>query len=125
MAQIDVSELMVDPDFIDKITLIHQSSSVNSHGENVIGETSVYTVGSVQPANEKAIKRLPDALQVSDMSSFWVKGVIIATEPGKYTDVLVFRGKRYQIVSIQNWSNFGAGFSEGICVEEQPSGSSV
>lgn len=121
MAQINVTELLSDPDFIDKIALVERVPAVNSRGENTISEVSIPSFGVVQPASGKAIQRLPEALRVADMSSFWFKGEIIASEPGKYTSILVFKCRRYQVVNVFDWTNWGEGWTEGLCVAEVPS----
>lgn len=120
MAQIGVSELMSDPDFVDAIQLVTRVPRINSLGENTLQECAVTSVGSVQPASGKVVQRLPEALRVADISSFWFKGVIIASAPGKYSSILVFRGRRYQVQTVSDWSNWGPGYTEGTCVAEVP-----
>lgn len=121
MAEIDVTDLLVDPDFIDELILITRATTVNSYGENVVTETSTATVGSVQPASGKTLQRLPDALRVADVSSFWIKGVITADGSGKYPDLISFRGRRFQVQVVFDWTNYGEGWAEGTCVAEKPS----
>lgn len=121
MSRIDVSELMTDPDFIDKVQLVSRVSQVNSLGENLVSESTVNTVGCVQPASGKALTRLPQALRLTNVSSFWLKAPIIASEPGKYSSILVFKGRRYQVQTVMDWSSWGAGWTEGTCVAEAPS----
>jgi hypothetical protein len=123
MAQLDVSELMSDPDFSDPIVLINRVSSSNLHGENVLQECPVKTYGSVQPSPNKTIDRLPDELRTANVKSFWVRGgngTIIASGPGKYPSILVFKGQRYVVQLVFDWSNFGEGYTEGVCVVERP-----
>lgn len=122
MALIDVSELLTDPDFVDPISIIHRTQVVNSMGENTLTEAAVCTVGSVQPASGKTLMRLPEALRVANISSFWVKGKIVADGSTKYPDLLTFRGKRYQVQTVFDWSNYGQGYCEGTCVAENPAG---
>lgn len=121
MALVDVTELLVDPDFVDPVTIINRTPTVNDFGENTLVECQVDTWGSVQPAPTKTIMRLPDALRVADVSEFWVKGRIIADGTYKYPDILVFNGKRYQVQTIQDFTNWGAGWCAGTCVVEKPS----
>lgn len=121
MALVDVTELLHDPDFVDKISLITRTPTVNALGENVISEKSIESYGSVQPASGKDLLRLPEALRLKDVSIFYFQGEIIATAPGKYSSILVFNGKRYQVQNILDWSNFGAGWTQGSCVAELPS----
>lgn len=120
MANVDVTELLSDPDFVDPIKLVTRTSSINSFGENTIQEVTLDTIGSVQPASGKTIQRLPEALRVVNISSFWFKGKITTSEPGKYSSVLVFKGQRYQVQTVMDWSNFGEGWCEGTCVAEVP-----
>lgn len=122
MAQIDVTELLTDPDFIDDCSLIHRVPTVNTFGRNTLSETTVTTVGSVQPASGKTLQRLPDALRVADVSSFWIKGTIVADGTSQYPDIVSFRGKRYQVQTVLDYTNWGEGWCEGTCVVEKPSG---
>jgi len=120
MAQIDVTELLTDPDFVDEMQVITRYPYVNSLGENSIKEVNSYSVGSVQPADYKTLKRLSDALQDEDIYSFWFKGPIVTTETGKYSSIILFKNKRFQVKQVADWSNWGAGWVEGICVAERP-----
>lgn len=120
MAQIDVSELMTDHDFVDKMVQIKRVPAIDLYGENTLTETPIQTVGSIQPASNKVIQRLSENLRVANLRSFWIKGDITATAPGKYSDILVFRGSRFQVQTVEDWSNFGAGYTEGTCVAEVP-----
>ena len=120
MAQIDVTELLSDPDFVDAMQVITRYPSVSTLGEVSFGMSVVNSVGCVQPADYKTVQKLPDSLQVEDVSSFWFKGAIIASAPGKYSSVIVFRGQRYQVQTVADYSNWGEGYSEGTCVVEVP-----
>jgi galactose-6-phosphate isomerase len=120
MADIDVTEILFDPDFSDEICLIDRVPTVDGFGRNILTEVKFDTVGCIQPASGKVIQRLPEDLRVANMSSFWLHAKIIATAPGKYSSVLVFRGTRYLVQTVFDWSNFGEGFTEGICVAEVP-----
>lgn len=121
MANIDVSELMSDPDFVDPIQVITRFPYVDGLGQNHISENILDSIGCVQPANFKTVQKLPEALRVANVSSFWFKGEIVATASGKYPSILVFRGIRYQVQTVADWSNFGEGYTEGTCVAEIPS----
>ncbi len=121
MANVDVTNLLTDPDFVDKIEVITRTTAVSGLGENKLTESTLCTVGSVQPATGKALNRLPEALRLENMSSFWFKGEIVATAPGLYPSILVFKGRRFQVKNVFDWSNFGRGYTEGLCVAENPS----
>lgn len=121
MAQIDVTDILSDPEFMDPVILIHRKPIVDEFGENQLIETQVATFASVQPTSGKTLQRLPEALRVSDVSSFWIKGKIIADGKCQYPDVIVFRCARYAVQMVFDWSFWGNGWSEGVCVREKPS----
>jgi len=121
MAQLDISDLLSDPDFVDPVSIITRTSKPNSLGENVISETCTDSVGCVQPASGKTLQRLPEALRFANVSSFWLKSQIAVQEIGKYPEIIVFRGRRYQIQMVFDWSNYGSGYCEGVCIAEKPS----
>lgn len=121
MGQIDVSDMLVDPDFVDKVTLIHRKPTVDDFGQNNLQECGTSTYGSVQPASGKTLQRLPEALRTVDVMSFWVKGKIVADQACKYPDVIVHKGNRYAVQVVFDWTNWGQGWCEGTCVREKPS----
>ena len=120
MARIDVSEILNDPDLVDPIQIIDRLPRVNSFGESSLQEFPRLTVGSVQPASSRAVLRLPEALRVENLMSFWVKGKIVASESGKYTSVILFNGQRFNVQAVFDWSNWGNGWCEGVCKAEVP-----
>ncbi len=121
MALVDVTELLVDPDFVDAMQVITRFPAVSSLGENFMKEVVRNSVGSIQSASGRDVRKLPEAMQQENVSTFWFKGEIIASATCKYSSVLVFKGTRYQVRHVNDWSNWGAGWTEGLCVAERPS----
>ena len=122
MALIDVSNLLLDPDFINTVQLIHRTASVSSQGKTILTETTVSTIGSVQPASVKEISRLPESIQVSDVRKFWIKAEILSDGSSQYPDIIVFNNKRFQVINVEDWMNYGSGWNAGLCVWEKVAG---
>lgn len=120
MAQIDITELLTDPDFVDAMTVITRYPQVSSLGENFIKESEVDSFGSVQPADYKTVQKLPEAMRTEELYSFWFKGQIVTSDQCKYPSIIVFKNLRYQVRQVADWSNWGQGWVEGICVQEIP-----
>ena len=120
MGLIDVTALLSDPDFFDSISLVHRVPTVNSKGENTLVSTSVSTIGVVEPASGKTMQRYPDGLMGEDVYEFWVKGNIATDGTGVYPDLIVFRSQNYAVKSVQDFTNWGAGWCSGIAVREKP-----
>lgn len=122
MALIDVSDLLRDPDFTNVVTLIRRSVSINTHGENVMSETSCPIVASVQGLNSEDIVKLPEGARLSDVITVFYRGDLQPESKGGYSDIIVWQGRRYQVKTIdENFINFGAGFTRAICVMEEVS----
>lgn len=125
MGQIDVTDLLHDPDLIDRLVLVRRSSSVGSNGQNAVKEEPVPTWGSVQPAGNKALARLPEALRVMNLMSFWIQATIVVdgtAQDGtsRYPDIIICKGIRYQVQKVFDYTNWGQGWSEGVCIQEKP-----
>jgi hypothetical protein len=120
MGQIDVSDIMVDPDIVDPIVIIHRTPDTDQYGENRLKECGVNTFGSVQPVSGKTLQRLPEKFQVANVKSFWVKGMIVSDGSCKYPDIIVSKGVRYAVQMIFDWTNWGSGWTEGTAVQERP-----
>lgn len=118
--RIDVTEVLADPDFVDDVVHISRVPTINGLGENILSECKANTFGSVQPASGKTISRLPELFRVANLMSFWLQGEIVTSEPGKYSDLLVYRGKTFQVQNVFDWSAWGEGWCEGTCVAQVP-----
>ena len=120
MSKLDASKLILDPQFVDKLTQIKRTPQQNTFGENKLGEVKVDTIGVVVPASGKTVFRLPEDMRVAELYEFFLKGTITATEQGKYSDQIVFRGDRYNVQTVFDYSNWGAGYCQGTCIRQVP-----
>lgn len=120
MAQVDVTELLADPEFVDQITIIRRSPTVDQYGDNKLSEQGFPVWGSVQSIDGKTLQRLPDQYRVANVKHFFVKGTIVSDGSCRYPDILVSNGVRYAVQVIFDWSNWGQGWCEGTCVQEKP-----
>ena len=94
---IDVSELLTDPDFSSTATLIKRASTVNEFGEQVIVETPITIIAVVQSAGKETLTRIPAGARLSDIIDVYYKGTLEVQSTGGYADVIVWRGRRYQV----------------------------
>jgi hypothetical protein len=120
MGQIDITDLLCDPDFVDPVGIVHRRARVNDLGNNeVCAAECISTIGSVQPASGKTLMRLPEEFRVVGVFSFWVKGKIVSDGKCQYPDLLQFHGQDYEVQVIFDWTNWGAGWCEGTCVRKK------
>lgn len=120
MGDIDVTDLLLDPDFVDPMVIIRRTSCTDNFGENKLREDGFNTFGAIMPASGKTLQRIPDALRVAGVMSFFVKGQIVSDGQTLYPDLLVFKGSKYAVQVVFDWSNWGQGWVEGTCVRQKP-----
>lgn len=120
MGLIDVTELLNDPDFVQPLTIIKRTPVVDNYGQNVLTECPSASHGSIQPISGKTLLRIPEAFRVANIQSFWVKEKIITDSREKYPDILVKNGVRFVVQFVFDWSDWGSGWNEGVCVQERP-----
>ena len=116
MANLDVSDLMLDPDFGDTLTLITRTASVNQFGESELVETSSSIFAVVQQGTFDDLTRLPPGAQLSDTISVFFRSTLNLESVGGYADVVVWQGQRWQVKHIDEpYSHYGHGFTKAIC----------
>ena len=118
MALVDVSFLCYDPDFADAGELITRVMTVNEWGEGELTETAMPIVASFQPATGEDLQRLPEAAQFTDAIVVYYAGELSPERAGGYADVIVWRGRRYQVKTADPWGNYGQGYWRAVCVYE-------
>jgi hypothetical protein len=119
MGRIDVSDVLNDPDFVDPMIIIRRTASVTALGENSLSERKINALGSVQPASGKTLSRLPEELRIENMMSFWTNTLLSADKAGGYPDQIIYKNNRYNIKTVFDWSAWGDGWTEGLCVMER------
>jgi len=117
MAQVDVSDILTDPDFLDLVTLIRRTpQAISDKGRASFTETSSQVYMSVQGMKAETLNREPNDAWLTDAIDVYYAGVLYGAAPGGYADVIVWRGKRYQVESVvENYSNYGAGWTHAVC----------
>jgi hypothetical protein len=122
MANIDVTEIFDDPDFMDEIEVRRPSTAVNADG--VMQTTATRFAGvlaSVQPASGKALMFLPEAQRTQGALQIWTKFQLIAATPAGSGDYVLWQGQTYLIEVILPWSNYGAGFCSAVMMRKEVS----
>ena len=121
MALLDVSDLVIDPDFTNGFALIKRAASINQYGEMNLAETTTNVFGVIQNINNETLKRFPDAAEFSDGIQVWYKGKLEAQSAGGYCDVIVWQGQRFLVkIVTEQFMNWGAGWTSALCAKEVP-----
>lgn len=118
MALVDVSELLTDPDFTDRITLVRRLSMINVHGEMVLTESESENTMVVQAPDAEMLNRAPEGANLSGAIQVYSREPLFSGLNGGYSDVIVHAGERYQVNAVANYLNYGAGYVLALCTRE-------
>jgi hypothetical protein len=121
MPLLDVSSLLLDPDFAQPLTIERRTEVVGSNGRATITSQIVLPApyGVILPVDTaiggNALERGPDeqhrgaALEV--ITRFRLQGPSPSFQP----DVIVYEGNRYVITIVNTLTKYGAGFIRAEC----------
>jgi hypothetical protein len=121
---IDVSELMDDPDFLEQtpVFVISRTEIVNEFGEANFEETKTPISAIIQAGAGDMLESLPDAAKLSEAIRVWTRHPLEVQNSGGYSDIVVWREKRWVVAARKPWSNWGAGYTQAVCTLEGVNG---
>lgn len=113
MPNLDVSDLLFDPDLADRFDVERVAETVGSNGRTTLQRTlHPKIVGVLTPESPADLIRRDDAQmmthKLSVVTMFRLRGPSIGVQP----DEILYHGARYTVVSVMPFSRFGKGFVE-------------
>jgi galactose-6-phosphate isomerase len=115
MALLDVSDIVLDPDFSDLITCRRSTQTIGNNGRAINSPGETVFRGVVTQNGGNILNRLDGGEHASGAIIIHSKFPLIAQAPDITADVVIFRGKEYTVVRVDDYSNFGAGFTAAEC----------
>ena len=122
MALIDVSELLIDPDFTDPAIRITCVTQYDAYGKAQITETSQNITAVIQSGTQGELEKFPEGSKLSDSIVVYYRGELRMCNSGGLSDIIVWQGRRYQVADVDgDHLNWGAGYTRAICTLEPAS----
>lgn len=119
MARVDVSDLLLDPDFLDDAVLITRTVLVSNKGVGDYTETRKDIVCCVQSIPFSALVKISDYALLTDGIEVYYRGKLSAESPGGYSDIIEWNNVRYQVKQVtEDFTTYGKGWSKAICISE-------
>ena len=115
MAQIDVSELMTDPDFTDNFTVVRSAETVTSGGVAIRTGTDFQVTGVVQPASGEDLVQLPELERANSAIVVYCGLRLMTAAAGQSPDVVVWNGQNWIVSHVDPFGNWGLGYVRCIC----------
>lgn len=114
MAEIDVSDIIEDPDFQDSFTIVRSVETVDQHGRSSLAPTSISAWGIVQPASGRTMELTPDAVRTNAMLEIWTQFGLQEASDTTQADIVLWESKQYMVTHIDPWDNWGQGYRHAV-----------
>ncbi len=115
MPQIDVSDLLTDPDFAQWLERERMVERVGTNGVATEVPVKGRFVGVVVADGGRQISRTADAETVSGSITVITRERLSDGKQGESADIIRWLGQRYTVVDVNPYLNFGRGFVEARC----------
>jgi hypothetical protein len=119
---LDVSDIILDPDFAETLTIKRRQANVGSNGRatQIVTTITPAPVGTVQTLDAGDLERgsdqqvLPKRIQV--ITSFRLRGASQDAQGNEFQpDLIIWQGDSYQVDSVEPWTAYGAGWVAAKC----------
>lgn len=115
MPSLDMSDVILDPDFMDLVTVRRMAETVNGFGEAVMTPTTFPNVPMVIVNQSPAeIVRKDDGTSTPRKASIVTTFRLVAQAPGYQGDQIDVDGSTLTVTEVLPFSRFGSGFCEAI-----------
>lgn len=109
---LDVSDVLLDPDFADTFTVYRQAEVIGDNGRSVRTESVFSAIGVITPDRQATLQRQAEGSNVSETMTVITQFRLTASTDGYDADEVVWNGKRYVVIAVGDCSRYGAGFVE-------------
>lgn len=117
MARIDVTEVLLDPDFLDDTLLCERQ--IQTVGDDGIASNDVQQIGFggvVTSATGQSLNRTSTGERVDSKILIVTRFKLIDGEdPDLSADVVLWNSRRYTVMNTADYSMYGRGFVQATC----------
>lgn len=115
MPTLDMSDVLLSPEFADRFTLIRRTESVSSKGETVIQEwPTANVIGVFTAASPNQLERLDDHERTQRCMSLITKTQIQSSSYGRQPDMVDWANDRYIVRLVEPYTRYGRGFVQTL-----------
>lgn len=116
MARLDVSDVLLDPDFMDTGIICNRTEvTVGNNGRSQETTTSTPFAGVVTTNNGLNMDRRPDGTLIKGAINIHTRFALIPGDANNKADEIVWRGKTYIVSQVLDNLHYGQGFVKAIC----------
>lgn len=116
MPLLNVSPLLLDPDFADTFDVKRRTETIGSNGRSTVSEQTFSGIIGVVTANSPSDLDRQEGYQsmtrsISVVSKFRLRGETTNQQP----DIVLWRGSNYVVKHVDLYPQFGEGFVQAEC----------
>lgn len=117
MAQLDVTEVLLDPDFMDTGLVCKRSAQdVGNNGRAANTVTSIPFAGVVTSDKGDILERLAGGERKKGSITIHTMFLLTAgSGEDSIADIVTWQGRDYTVASVNDYSHFGRGFVAASC----------
>lgn len=116
MALLDVSDIILDPDFADTGIVCERATQTIGEDGMAHNETKrIKFTGVVTPDMGDVLERLDSGERVKGRITIHSRFPLRDGAEGGSADIIVWKGKRYTVSRVSDLTNFGRGFTRASC----------
>lgn len=115
MPDIDVSDLITDPDFADEFVVTRQVQTVGANGRTVVTTESIPMVGVIHTGVQNEFGQTPEYINAQKSITVICLDRIYDPVTGHSPDIITWEEDSYLVKKAYNWSRQGQGFWVAEC----------
>lgn len=116
MPDIDVSDILLDPDFCELLTVTRRAETmVKGRSTTTPTTISPQPVGVVIPQNDSPMMRGPDQQNLPRLIQVHTPFRLRGASAGYQPDLITWKGADYVVNKVQDFSSYGGGFIQADC----------
>ena len=116
MALLDVSDVLLDPDFADaRIQCLRNTQTVGDDGIGVNTAQTLRFTGVVTSNAGDLLKRQAQGEHIEGSITIHSRFLLSAGGADQTADIVVWQGRRYTVSAVNDYSHFGRGFMAATC----------
>lgn len=116
MPLLDVSEILTDPDFVDTaLSVTRNTQVVGSNGIAVNTPVTTPFSGVVTNDDGDIMLRQADGTFVNGSIMIHTRFPLTSGMAGIDADIVTWRGRRFTVINVADWTTYGLGFVRASC----------
>lgn len=123
MPLLDVSDVLLDPDFMDlTLSVTRNAQTVGNDGNSIITSTTTGFYGVVTSLSGSVLHRVAEGEHISDTVTIHTQFKLIDGQSGYDADIVNWQGLQWTVTNVNDYSTYGVGFVSATCTLKQLSG---